>query len=85
MLIHFSLFLLQEHVVHFVFKLLTPPPDSSASGARNHFMDHMPVLSAVLFGVCCVDTVHILSLYGMVSEAVLFPIANLMYINLFPC
>lgn len=69
---------IQEHVVHFVFKLLTPPPDSSASGARNHFMDHMPVLSAVLFGVCCVDTVHILSLYGMIPDvaAALMPLCE---------
>lgn len=63
--------LLQEHVVFFVVKLLSlpMPPDSSASAAENDLIGHMPVLSAILFGVSCVDIVHILSLHGMVSKA----------------
>ncbi|RWW46877.1 hypothetical protein BHE74_00047171 [Ensete ventricosum] len=70
----------QEHVVHIVVKLLSPPipPDSSASGVGNYLIGHMSVLSAILFGVSCVDIVHILSLYGMVPEvaAALMPLCE---------
>lgn len=62
------MFVLQEHVVHFVVKLLSPPIPTSYSGPRSHLVDHMPMLSAVLFGVFAVDTVHILSLHGVVSK-----------------
>lgn len=88
-LLIFSL-LVQEHVVHIVVKLLSPPipPDSSASGVGNYLIGHMSVLSAILFGVSCVDIVHILSLYGMVSKTFLGEIhfstvANLLICNSF--
>ncbi|RRT49121.1 hypothetical protein B296_00030998 [Ensete ventricosum] len=70
----------QEHVVFFVVKLLSlpMPPDSSASAAENYLIGHMPVLSAILFGVSCVDIVHILSLHGMIPEvaAALMPLCE---------
>ncbi|WOL04556.1 mediator of RNA polymerase II transcription subunit 33A-like [Canna indica] len=69
----------QEHVVRYVVGLLTPmSPDSSASGAGNHLIDHMSMLNVILFGVSCVDIVHILSLYGMIPEvaAALMPICE---------
>ncbi|URE44240.1 hypothetical protein MUK42_13639 [Musa troglodytarum] len=70
----------QEHVVFFVVKLLSlpMPPDSSASAAENYLIGHMPVLSAILFGVSGVDIVHILSLHGMIPEvaAALMPLCE---------
>ena len=61
----------QEHVVHIVVKLLSPPvpPNPSVSGSGSHLIGHMSLLSAILFGVSCGDIVHILSLYGLVSSA----------------
>uniref|UniRef100_A0A6V7QSZ3 Mediator of RNA polymerase II transcription subunit 33A n=1 Tax=Ananas comosus var. bracteatus TaxID=296719 RepID=A0A6V7QSZ3_ANACO len=61
---------IQEHVVRIVVKLLSPPlsSDSSVPGSGSHFVGHMPMLNALLFGVSSADTVHILSLYGMVPE-----------------
>ncbi|XP_038988885.1 mediator of RNA polymerase II transcription subunit 33A-like isoform X2 [Phoenix dactylifera] len=58
---------IQEHVVHIVIKLLSPsvPPNPSVSGSGSHLIGHMPMLSAILFGVSCGDIVHILSLFGM--------------------
>ncbi|XP_042389930.1 mediator of RNA polymerase II transcription subunit 33A-like [Zingiber officinale] len=70
----------QEHVVRIVVKMLSPPmpSDSSAPGAGNYLIGHMPVLSAILFAISGVDTVHILSLYGMVPEvaATLMPLCE---------
>ncbi|EOY10864.1 Reduced epidermal fluorescence 4, putative isoform 1 [Theobroma cacao] len=58
----------QEHVVHFVVKLLSPPVPPGYVGPRNHLIDHMPMLCAVLFGASSIDTVHILSLHGVIPE-----------------
>ncbi|KAK3018232.1 hypothetical protein RJ639_002766 [Escallonia herrerae] len=59
---------IQEHVVHFVVKLLSPPVPPKFTGARSHLVDYMPMLSAILFGAASIDTVHILSLHGVVPE-----------------
>ncbi|XP_015897774.3 mediator of RNA polymerase II transcription subunit 33A [Ziziphus jujuba] len=59
---------IQEHVVSFVVKLLSPPVPSDYIGPRSHLIDYMPMLSAILFGASSIDTVHILSLHGMVPE-----------------
>lgn len=60
-------------MVHFVVKLLSPPVPPNYSGSRSHLIDYMSMLSALLFGTSSVDTVHILSLHGMVSEEVSCP------------
>lgn len=62
------MFLFQEHVVRFVVKLLSPPIPPGYTGPRSHLVDHMPMLTAIFFGASSVDTVHILSLHGLVSE-----------------
>ncbi|KAK3021200.1 hypothetical protein RJ639_046619 [Escallonia herrerae] len=59
---------IQEHVVHFVVKLLSPPVPPKFTGTRSHLVDYMPMLSAILFGAASIDTVHILSLHGVVPE-----------------
>jgi hypothetical protein len=56
-------------VVHFVVKLLASPVPHSHSGTWGLLVDNMSMLSAVLRGASCVDTVHILSLHGVVSES----------------
>ncbi|KAM1110892.1 hypothetical protein ACFX13_010309 [Malus domestica] len=59
---------IQEHVVHFVVKLLSPPVPPNYTGPRSHLTDYMSMLSALLFGASYIDTVHILSLHGKVPE-----------------
>ncbi|XP_030962646.1 mediator of RNA polymerase II transcription subunit 33A-like [Quercus lobata] len=56
---------IQEHVVHFVVKLLSPPVPPSYTGPGSHLIDYMSLLSALLFGASAINTVHILSLHGM--------------------
>lgn len=53
-------------MVQFVVKLLCPPVPPNYTGP-SHLIDHMSMLSAILFEASTVDTVHILSLHGMVS------------------
>ncbi|WCJ27895.1 Mediator of RNA polymerase II transcription subunit 33A [Euphorbia peplus] len=59
---------IQEHVVHHVVKLLSPPIPATHNGQRSHLVDYVPMLCAILFGVSSVDNVHILSLHGVVPE-----------------
>lgn len=61
--------LFQEHVVHVIVKLLSPPVPPNYTGP-SHLIDHMSMLSAILFGASTIDTVHVLSLHGMVSELI---------------
>lgn len=58
----------QEHVLHYVVKLLSPPKPSTHTGQRSHLIDYMPMLSAILSGASSIDTVHVLSLHGLVGE-----------------
>lgn len=69
---------IQEHVVHFVVKLLSPPIPPGYTTQGSHLIDYMPMLSAILFGASSIDTVHILSLHGVVPEvaAALLPLCE---------
>lgn len=58
-------------MVSFVLKLLSPPVPTNHIGPKSHLIDCMPMLSAILFGASSIDTVHILSLHGVVSELLL--------------
>lgn len=55
-------------MLHYVVKLLSPPKPSTHTGQRNHLIDYMPMLSAILSGASSIDTVHVLSLHGLVGE-----------------
>jgi hypothetical protein len=64
--VHHSIQLLfQEHVVQMVLKLLSTflPSDSGSDG---RYVQHMPMLHALISGISSIDAVHILSLYGLV-------------------
>ncbi|KAI6698742.1 hypothetical protein NL676_018861 [Syzygium grande] len=69
---------IQEHVVKFVVKLLSPPVPVGHNGPQSHFVDYMPMLSALLFGISPIDTAHMLSLHGVVPEvaAALMPLCE---------
>ncbi|XP_054780626.1 mediator of RNA polymerase II transcription subunit 33A-like isoform X2 [Prosopis cineraria] len=57
---------IQEHVVHYVVKLLLFLVPPSHSGSWGHLVDNISVLTAILLGVSSVDTVHIISFHGLV-------------------
>ncbi|KAJ1690345.1 hypothetical protein LUZ63_014500 [Rhynchospora breviuscula] len=70
----------QEHAVHMVVKLLSPATslDSSEIEIENHYISHMRMLNSLLLSMASINTVHILSLYGLVPEvaAALMPICE---------
>lgn len=55
-------------MVKFLVRLLSPPVPSSQNKQQSHLVDHIPMLSAILFGASSIDIVHILSLHGVVSD-----------------
>ena len=55
-------FCFQEHVVHFVVKLLSPPIPSTISEFGSHLFGYMSMLNSILFGACCIDVVHIVEI-----------------------
>ncbi|XP_052172561.1 mediator of RNA polymerase II transcription subunit 33A-like isoform X2 [Diospyros lotus] len=59
---------IQEYVVQFVVKLLSPPIPQNFIGSRSHLVDYMPMLNSILLGAASIDTVHILSLHGVVPQ-----------------
>ncbi|OEL13867.1 Mediator of RNA polymerase II transcription subunit 33A [Dichanthelium oligosanthes] len=69
---------IQEHVVQMVLKLLSTflPLDSGSDG---RYVQHMPMLHALISGISSVDAVHILSMYGLVPEvaAMLMPLCEI--------
>ncbi|XP_034693324.1 mediator of RNA polymerase II transcription subunit 33A-like isoform X2 [Vitis riparia] len=69
---------IQEHVVHYMVKLLSPPIPPNFTGTRSHLIDYLPMLSAILFEASSIDTVHILSFHGVVPEvaAALMPLCE---------
>ncbi|KAK6943327.1 hypothetical protein RJ641_024429 [Dillenia turbinata] len=69
---------IQEHVVHLLVKLLSPPVPPNFSGEGSPLVDHMSMLNPILFGLSSIDTVHILSLHGVIPDvaAALMPLCE---------
>ncbi|XP_044427997.1 mediator of RNA polymerase II transcription subunit 33A-like [Triticum aestivum] len=69
---------IQEHVVQIVLELLSTllSQDSGSDGYTTH---HMTILLSLLSGISSIDTVHILSIYGLVPElaAILMPLCEI--------
>ncbi|KAL6865104.1 hypothetical protein ACP4OV_016255 [Aristida adscensionis] len=69
---------IQEHVVQMLLKLLSTflPLDSGSDGQCVH---HIPMLHALISGISSVDTIHILSMYGLIPEvaAMLMPLCEI--------
>ncbi|XP_004494899.1 mediator of RNA polymerase II transcription subunit 33B-like isoform X2 [Cicer arietinum] len=68
----------QEHVVFFIIKLLSPPVPPKYSGTENHLISYAPFLNVLLVGISPVDSVQIFSLHGAVPllAAALMPICE---------
>ncbi|KAJ6790672.1 Uncharacterized protein M6B38_247475 [Iris pallida] len=59
---------IQEHVVHIVIRLLSPPVPPDYSRSESHLVGYRSMLNSLLLGLSCVDVIHILSLFGMIPE-----------------
>ncbi|KAL3517544.1 hypothetical protein ACH5RR_020133 [Cinchona calisaya] len=59
---------IQEHIVLFITRLLSPPIPEDYSGPESHLISYAPFLNVLLVGVSPVDTVQIFSLHGLVPQ-----------------
>nr|KYP42240.1 hypothetical protein KK1_036380 [Cajanus cajan] len=68
----------QEHIIFFIIKLLSPPVPPTYSGTESYLISYAPFLNVLLLGISPVDSVHIFSLHGAVPllAAVLMPICE---------
>ncbi|GAB2298750.1 hypothetical protein Dimus_032824 [Dionaea muscipula] len=68
----------QDHVVLFITKLLSPPRPVDYSGSDSHLITYGPFLNVVLVEISTIDVVQIFSLHGLVPHlaAALMPICE---------
>ncbi|XP_028761050.1 mediator of RNA polymerase II transcription subunit 33A isoform X2 [Neltuma alba] len=68
----------QEHTVHFIIRLLSPPAPVENTEGNSHLIDYAPILNVLVVGIAPVDCVQILSLHGLVPQLVcsLMPICE---------
>ncbi|RVW55529.1 Mediator of RNA polymerase II transcription subunit 33A [Vitis vinifera] len=59
---------IQEHIVHFITRLLSPPVPADYSGSDSHLIAYAPMLNILLVGIASVDCVQIFSLHGLVPH-----------------
>ncbi|KAF8387992.1 hypothetical protein HHK36_026658 [Tetracentron sinense] len=69
---------IQEHTVHFITRLLSPPVPADYSGSDSHLICLAPLLNTLLVGISSVDCVQIFSLHGLVPQlaSALMPICE---------
>ncbi|KAH7522398.1 hypothetical protein FEM48_Zijuj07G0134100 [Ziziphus jujuba var. spinosa] len=59
---------IQEHTVHFIIRLLSPPVPVNYSGCDSHLISYAPMLNVLIVGIASVDCVQIFSLHGLVPQ-----------------
>ncbi|XP_052189469.1 mediator of RNA polymerase II transcription subunit 33A isoform X2 [Diospyros lotus] len=59
---------IQDHAVHFITRLLSPPVPADYSGNESHLIGYAPMLNILLVGIAPVDCVQIFSLHGLVPQ-----------------
>ncbi|KAG2727387.1 hypothetical protein I3843_01G150500 [Carya illinoinensis] len=59
---------IQEHTVHFIARLLSPPIPLEHSGSDSHLIGYAPMLNVLIVGIASVDCVQIFSLHGLVPQ-----------------
>lgn len=62
----YELFLVQEHILYFITRLLSPPVPVDYSGSESHLIACAPMLNVLLVGISPVDCVQIFSIHGLV-------------------
>ncbi|XP_059660526.1 mediator of RNA polymerase II transcription subunit 33B [Cornus florida] len=59
---------IQEHLVLFITRLLSPPVPADYSGSESHLIGYGPFLNVFLIGISTIDCIHIFSLHGLVPQ-----------------
>ncbi|XP_028759940.1 mediator of RNA polymerase II transcription subunit 33A isoform X2 [Neltuma alba] len=56
---------IQEHTVHFIIRLLSPPIPAESTEGNNHLINYAPMLNVLTVGIASVDCVQTFSLHGL--------------------
>ncbi|CAH9132701.1 unnamed protein product [Cuscuta epithymum] len=69
---------IQEHVVMFITRLLSPPIPKEYTGSESHLIRYAAFLNVLLVGISSIDGIQIYSLHGLVPQlaAALMPICE---------
>ncbi|XP_027364485.1 mediator of RNA polymerase II transcription subunit 33A isoform X3 [Abrus precatorius] len=59
---------IQEHTVHFILRLLSPPVPVEHTEGNSHLINYAPILNVLFVGIASVDCVQIFSLHGLVPQ-----------------
>ncbi|KAI5447317.1 mediator of RNA polymerase II transcription subunit 33A [Lathyrus oleraceus] len=59
---------IQEHTVHFILRLLSPPVPVDNSEGNNYLINYAPILNALFIGIAPIDCVQVFSLHGLVPQ-----------------
>ncbi|XP_061347875.1 mediator of RNA polymerase II transcription subunit 33A [Gastrolobium bilobum] len=59
---------IQEHTVHFILRLLSPPVPVENTEGNSHLINYAPILNVLFVGIASVDCVQIFSLHGLVPQ-----------------
>ncbi|XP_047162547.1 mediator of RNA polymerase II transcription subunit 33A [Vigna umbellata] len=59
---------IQEHTVHFILRLLSPPVPAENTEGNNYLINYAPILNVLFVGIASVDCVQIFSLHGLVPQ-----------------
>lgn len=62
---------MQEHTVHYITRLLSPPVPTDYSGCESHLIGYAPMLNVLIVGIASIDCVQIFSLHGLVCSSLL--------------
>ena len=58
---------MQEHTVHFIIRLLSPPVPTESVEGNSHLINYAPILNVLIVGLAPVDCVQTFSLHGLVN------------------
>ncbi|XP_054805312.1 mediator of RNA polymerase II transcription subunit 33A-like isoform X3 [Prosopis cineraria] len=59
---------IQEHTVHLIIRLLSPPVPADSTEGNNHLINYAPFLNVLIVGIASVDCVQTFSLHGLVPQ-----------------
>ncbi|KAL2341231.1 hypothetical protein Fmac_009171 [Flemingia macrophylla] len=59
---------IQEHTVHFILRLLSPPVPAENTEGNSYLINYAPILNVLFVGIASVDCVQIFSLHGLVPQ-----------------
>lgn len=59
---------IQEHTVHFILRLLSPPVPVENTEGNSYLINYAPILNVLFVGISSIDCIQVFSLHGLVPQ-----------------